>query len=513
MSLSAKLELRQSQTLVMTPQLQQAIKLLQLSNLELAAFVEAELERNPILERVEGDGDRFEAPAAEPAREVESATSLPGEVASTDEWASNAPGEAVQALDADYASIDPEASFAELAAPGLSSWGTGKSGSGGMVGDDYDLEGFVSEARTLADHLHDQLAATIRDPIDRLIGEHLIDMVDEAGYLRGGLSEVADQLGVPLARIERVLAMIQRFDPAGVAARSVVECLTIQLRERNRYDPLIASVLDNLHLLASHDFASLRRACRLNQEDLADIIQEIRGLDAKPGLRFGSVSVQPVVPDVLVRARQDGSWLVELNGETLPKVLVNQSYFASVSRGVRNEDDRSYLTGCLQTASWLVKSLDQRARTILKVSEEIVRQQDAFLTYGVEHLRPLNLRTIADAIQMHESTVSRVTSNKYMATPRGIFELKYFFTSAISSAGDGEALSSESVRHRIRQLIDAETAENVLSDDKIVELLRDGGIDIARRTVAKYREGMSIPSSVQRRRMKRITERTTRLAS
>jgi RNA polymerase sigma-54 factor len=257
----------------------------------------------------------------------------------------------------------------------------------------------------------------------------------------------------------------------------------------------------------------LKRAVGVDPEELADMIREIKGLNPKPGLAFGSVELQPVLPDVLVRPARDGSWSVELNTDTLPRVLVNRSYYTLVSKHASKSDDKTYLMDCLQSANWLVKSLDQRARTILRVAEEVVRQQDGFLTHGVQHLRPLNLKTVAEKIGMHESTVSRVTSNKYMATPRGIFELKYFFTSSISAAnGESEAHSSEAVRHRIRQLIDAETAQNVLSDDRIVELLRNDGIDIARRTVAKYREAMRIASSVQRRREKQMQSRLGQLA-
>jgi RNA polymerase sigma-54 factor len=293
-----------------------------------------------------------------------------------------------------------------------------------------------------------------------------------------------------------------------VFARSLKECLALQLKEQNRYDPVIAAFLDNLHLLANHNLAALRKAVGVEMDELMEIVAEIKRLNPKPGLKHGSVQMQPVVPDVLVRPAPDGSWIVELNSETLPRVLVNRTYLANVSK--TSAADRNYLLECLQTANWLVKSLDQRARTILRVAEEIVRQQDGFFTHGVQYLRPLNLRTVADAISMHESTVSRVTSNKYVATPRGIFELKYFFTSAIASAEEGEAHSSEAVRHRIKQMIEGETPAAVLSDDKIVEKLKCDGIDIARRTVAKYREAMRIPSSVQRRRDKRLTERVER---
>jgi RNA polymerase sigma-54 factor len=299
-----------------------------------------------------------------------------------------------------------------------------------------------------------------------------------------------------------VLAVLQTFDPAGVCARNLTECLAIQLKERDRYDPAMRALVEHLDLLAKRDLAGLRRICGVSDDDLADMIAEIRMLNPKPGLAFGSTTVQPIVPDVFVRSAPDGTWQVELNSDTLPKVLINQRYHAQVSKTTRNDKEKAYIADCLQTATWLVRALDQRAKTILKVSSEIVRQQDGFFARGVQHLRPLNLKTVADAISMHESTVSRVTANKYMATNRGIFELKYFFTSAIAAADGGEAHSAEAVRHRIRQLIDSESAAEVLSDDTIVEKLRGAGIDIARRTVAKYREAMRIPSSVQRRREK-----------
>jgi RNA polymerase sigma-54 factor len=289
-----------------------------------------------------------------------------------------------------------------------------------------------------------------------------------------------------------------------VCARKLAECLANQLKERDRFDPAMQALVAHLDLLAKRDFAALRRCCGVGDEDLVDMIAEIRRLDPKPGIRFGSTIVQPVIPDAFVRPGPDGSWIIELNSDTLPKVLVNQAYYARVASATKAEADKTYLGDCLQSAAWLVRALDQRAKTILKVATEIVRQQEAFLTNGVEHLRPLNLKTVAEAIGMHESTVSRVTANKSMATPRGTFELKFFFTSAIAAANGGDAHSAEAVRHRIRQLIDTETANEILSDDTIVEKLRAAGIDIARRTVAKYREAMRIPSSVQRRRDKQM---------
>ena len=295
---------------------------------------------------------------------------------------------------------------------------------------------------------------------------------------------------------------IQSFDPTGVGARDLPDCLRLQLIEKNRYDPAIAALLDNLDLLARRDFASLRKICGVDDEDLLDMVADIKKLDPKPGLKFGGGAVQPVIPDVFVRRTSDGSFMVELNSDALPRILVNQTYAAKISSKVKNDEEKSYVSEALQTANWLTKSLEQRAKTILKVASEIVRHQEMFFSHGVEYLRPLNLKSVADAIQMHESTVSRVTSNKYIAAERGLFEMKYFFTASIASAEGGESHSAEAVRFRIKQMIDQETPDNILSDDTIVAKLKESGVDIARRTVAKYRDSLRIPSSVERRREK-----------
>jgi len=499
MALTQRLEIRQSQALVMTPQLMQAIKLLQLSNLDLAAYVETELEKNPLLER---SGDDADAPAASEAESQQKAES---------EWSGE--GDKGEEFDPpEGTTADPD-DAGEARAPSSdnlpvqSEWAG--VGAGARPDADYNLEAFVSAEVTLVDHLAEQLALAVADPVRRMIGRHLIDLVDEAGYLTENLAEVAEKLGAPLAEVEAVLAILHGFEPAGVCARNLTECLAIQLKELDRFDPAMQTLVAHLDLLAKRDLAALRKVCDVSEDDLSDMIGEIRHLNPKPGLAFGNTLVQPIVPDVFVRQGPDGSYIVELNSDTLPKVLLNQSYYAEVAGSAKNNKDKTYLADCLQTATWLVRALDQRAKTILKVAKEIVRQQDAFFAHGVQHLRPLNLKTVADAIEMHESTVSRVTANKYMATNRGIFELKYFFTSAIAAADGGEAHSAEAVRHRIKQLIDAEKAQDVLSDDTIVERLRVAGIDIARRTVAKYREAMRIPSSVQRRREKQLSAGTT----
>jgi len=490
LALSARLEIRQGQGLVITPQLQQAIKLLQMSNLELDAFVDAELERNPLLQRDEGEAEPDEAP-------YEDAPAVAEHVADA---------EARADLDATHDDVSPGERATGDAPPAADVGGAvdwSKAGSGGSFDHDGEgMEGVLTREKTLPEHLHDQLSASGLSPTEAIVAGVLIDAVDEGGYLRAEVDEVAERLGCALELVEKVLTVIQGFDPVGVAARDVRECLMIQLKDQNRYDPAIGALLDNLPLLAKRDLGALKKACGVDDEDLREMIAEIRGLTPRPGAAFGGEPTSPVAPDVYVREGSGGLWNVELNSDTLPRLLVDQRYHARVSGQSKTDQEKTFVADCMAQASWLMKSLDQRARTILKVSSEIVRQQDAFLAYGVQHLRPLNLKTVAEAIGMHESTVSRVTSNKYISTPRGLFEMKFFFTSAIASSEGGEAHSAESVRDKIRKLIETEAREaDVHSDDRIVELLKGDGVDIARRTVAKYREAMRIPSSVDRRRM------------
>ena len=504
MALGARLELRQGQSLVITPQLQQAIKLLQLSNIELDAFVEQELEKNPLLVRDEPVADAAEAGDEPFGDDTVSMIDAPGRAegemdARQDDIHDCAPG--------DYATGDASGSPDSAVAAdvgGAIDWS--KAGSGGTLDIDGEgMEGALTREATLHDHLTEQLQVLRLTDAERAIALVLVDGVDEGGYLRLDMDEVAQRLGCSLVLVNGVLTRLQGFDPVGVFARDVRECLMLQLADRNRLDPAMQALLDNLDLLAKRDFPGLRRICGVDDEDIRDMAAEIRGLTPRPGAAFGSTPVQVVAPDVYVREDGYGGWRIDLNTDTLPRLLVDQRYHAEVARASRTDAEKTFVSDCFANASWLVKSLDQRARTILKVSTEIVRQQDAFLAFGVEHLRPLNLKTVADAIGMHESTVSRVTSNKYMNTPRGLVELKFVFTSSIASSDGGEAHSAEAVRHKIKQLIDAEAEgrygdEGVLSDDRIVEILKAAGVEIARRTVAKYREALRIPSSVERKR-------------
>jgi len=499
MALTPRLELRQSQSLVMTPQLQQAIKLLQFSNLELAEYVEQELEKNPMLERDgEDHRDRDDGPSesADPppsADETESLESIDFDAIQPAEIEDDA-------RDVDYDNLYSDDGSADggLVAPQFADAGLG---SGGFDTLAPDLEETLSQKASLRDHLNGQLTMELDDPVDRLIGFHLIDMLDEAGYISGELETVAEILDCTVDRVEATLAKVQQFDPPGIFARSLSECLSLQLADKDRLDPCMKAFLDNLELLGKRDIKGLAKACGADAEDVADMIDEIKALDPKPALAFDHSIAQPITPDVLMRPAPGGGWIIELNTDSLPKVLVNNHYYAHVSSQTRSKKEKQYITEQFQSANWLVKSLHQRATTILKVASELVQQQSAFFAKGVQHLIPLVLRDIAEAIEMHESTVSRVTSNKYMATPRGIYELKYFFTPAIAATGGG-VHSAESVRHRIKALIDEEDPKKILSDDKIVEILKAEGIEIARRTVAKYRESMHIQSSVQRRRDK-----------
>jgi len=513
MAIGPRLDLRQSQSLVMTPQLQQAIKLLQLSNIELNEFVEAELEQNPLLERSDQGGPGEGEVRAEGVDQIASDALPDGEGGSTStdtaealtrsaETGQDVGGE--QSMDSDVDndfSSDTPGDAAGTAGEGgaYESYGPG----GSFNGDDLPgIEQTLAGEQSMRAHLLAELGMIVTTPSDRLIGAHLIDMLDEAGYLKGDLDQLADRLGCEIEDIDAVLGALQGVEPVGMFARDLAECLALQLQERGRLDPAMQALLDNLELLAKRDLGGLMKICGVDEEDVHDMVAEIRELDPKPGRAFNHDVAQPVVPDVLMRPGPDGGWLVELNNETLPKVLVNNTYYAEISGTGLSEKDKRYVQDCLQTANWLVKSLHQRATTILKVASEIVRQQDAFFRHGVSALRPLVLRDIADVIEMHESTVSRVTSNKYMATPRGIFELKYFFTSSVGGSGIGDGHSSEAVRQRIKDMIDAEDPKKVLSDDKIVALLQAEGMDVARRTVAKYRDSLSVPSSVQRRREK-----------
>jgi RNA polymerase sigma-54 factor len=490
--LGPRLDLRQSQSLVMTPQLQQAIRLLALSNLEVESFIAEELERNPLLD----SGDADEAPTPQPQAET-------AEPEAADPLMLGGGGEPALDVDPNDENFHQDSASDRGLDGGLSLEGVG---GGGSEGEGPDFDSFASGDVSLHEHLLAQAGERLGGQ-DLLIAGQIVEQIEETGYFTGSLLDIARRLGVPLAEVERVLAVVQSFDPAGVGARSLAECLALQAKEADRYDPAMARLIDNLDYLAKGNLAALRRICGVDEEDLADMIRELRAYDPKPGCRFAQGErIEAVLPDVFV-GRRAGGWAIELNSATLPRLLVNRSYYTELSSGAQDRKSKAWLSECLASANWLTKALDQRARTIVRVATEIVKQQDGFFRNGVAHLRPLTLRQVAEAIGMHESTVSRVTSNKYLSCDRGLFELKFFFTSAIQSSDGGEAVSAEAVKSHIKALIAAESPGAILSDDQLVDLLRARGFDIARRTVAKYREAIGLGSSVQRRRQKAIGAR------
>lgn len=501
MALGPRLDLRQSQNLVITPQLQQAIKLLQMSSVELATYVDQELESNPLLERDDaGDAETYaDAFSGEPE----------GERAKTDDPAplDRASVESDDFDDGDYAGADDPVVDA-MGASAIDGLGAGAFSAvslpqGAMGGGEGpNLDRLAADAEDLRGYLVQQLNLSFSDPAERMIGLALIEQLDENGYMTTPVAEVAAQLGADLTRVEKVLAGMKCFDPPGIFAADLKECMKLQLIERDRFDPVMEKFIAHLELLGTGDLKKMRELCGVSVEDLQDMIVELRALDPKPALRFERGTDETVIPDIIMTPLAGGGWRIELNPQTLPRVLINQSYVSEVTKVVSSKEEKQFLNERLQQANWLVKALQQRAETVLKVATEIVKQQEEFFRHGVTHLKPLILRDVSTAIEMHESTVSRVTTNKFMETPRGVFELKYFFSQGLPSAGGGEAMSSEAVRHRIKALIDLEKPEAVLSDDQLVDLLKAEGIDVARRTVAKYRESLNIPSSVQRRRAK-----------
>jgi RNA polymerase sigma-54 factor len=484
MALGPRLDLRQSQTLAMTPQLQQAIKLLALSNLEIEAFLGEALESNPLLDAGEISAD---------AGAVSDVSETPREEPSADELILRGQGEADAPLDIDPATLDRDRDTGDWSATG---------GGGGAEGPGIDERG--DDDPTLAEHLDTQAGAATDDPRVLFVARHLIGLLDEAGYLATPLREVAVDLDVPLACTEEALAVVQSLDPTGVGARTLAECLALQAKEADRYDPCMARLIDNLELLAKGEFARLKRMCDVDDEDFAEMLTELRGYDPKPGLKFGTGERAPVVPDILISGNGTAGWDIALNEATLPRLVVNRSYYVELRNGCVDKASKSWLSEKLADAKALIKALDQRQKTILKVAAEIVKQQEGFFRQGVSQLKPLTLRAVAEAVSLHESTVSRVTSNKYLNCQRGTFELKYFFTSGVASSDGEGTVSAEAVKAQIRALCDAEDASDILSDDQLVDLLREKGFDLARRTVAKYREAIGIGSSVQRRRQKKL---------
>jgi RNA polymerase sigma-54 factor len=478
------LDLKQSlnQQLVMTPQLQQAIKLLQLNNLEVSEFVEEELEKNPLLEKVDNSPEDTTSTNPKEAKD-----NIDQEF--DDSWTGNENAPQEQ----DHSNT-------------MSVTGASSSGSNTNFDDpDFNFESRLETEKSLRQHLIDQLTIACSDARDRMVGIYIIDQIDESGYLRIPPNKLAEQIGCSPERLEKLLLIMKGFDPTGIFAANLEECLALQLEEKATLDAPMKKLLDNLNLITEYDPKKLASICGVNEAYLADMMSEIRALNPKPAGLFDHIIVQTAIPDIFMKRlprNEGGGWRVELNNETLPRVLINQEYYTTVASTAARKEDKEYISNQLNSANWLIRALDQRAQTILKTATAIIEEQDAFFNYGIEFLRPLTLKDIAETIEMHESTVSRVTTGKYIGTPRGIFELKFFFSTALIS-DNGMAHSSESIKARIKTLIDQEDPKKILSDDKLVEILKKENIDLARRTVAKYREGLNIGSSVQRRKQKR----------
>ncbi|HDI7939449.1 TPA: RNA polymerase factor sigma-54 [Escherichia coli] len=472
------LQLRLSQQLAMTPQLQQAIRLLQLSTLELQQELQQALESNPLLEQIDTH-EEIDTRETQDSETLDTADALeqkemPEELPLDDSW------------DTIYTAGTP-------------------SGTSGDYIDD-ELPVYQGETtQTLQDYLMWQVELTPFSDTDRAIATSIVDAVDDTGYLTVPLEDILESMGdeeIDIDEVEAVLKRIQRFDPVGVAAKDLRDCLLIQLSQFDKTTPWLEEarliISDHLDLLANHDFRTLMRVTRLKEDVLKEAVNLIQSLDPRPGQSIQTGEPEYVIPDVLVR-KHNGHWTVELNSDSIPRLQINQHY-ASMCNNARNDGDSQFIRSNLQDAKWLIKSLESRNDTLLRVSRCIVEQQQAFFEQGEEYMKPMVLADIAQAVEMHESTISRVTTQKYLHSPRGIFELKYFFSSHVNTEGGGEA-SSTAIRALVKKLIAAENPAKPLSDSKLTSLLSEQGIMVARRTVAKYRESLSIPPSNQRKQL------------
>lgn len=504
MAISPSLQLRTSQSLVMTEQLQQSIKLLQLSALELSEFVDQEMEKNPFLSSEDASDEAPAATAAEEApRDPEAVRpdSDTGEMYTRSldmSGAEGTKGPAPETSNEDIWGGETESHrFEETHGAG----GGGADMEGGYVSD--VIEQRFSESPTLKQHLLEQVQVDFADAEQKFIAAYLIDLLDESGYLREDMSGLHEVLGCDAAQVAAALEQLRACDPAGVFAADLKDCLRLQLREQGKLTPAMETLTANLEVLAEANMKKLARLCGVPEQELSAMLAMLRMLDPRPGSHFGNEQVQTLVPDVMVRKLGASGWRVELNADVMPRLLVNRQYHADLAGRLKGKDDKKFLNEQLANASWLVKALDQRAQTLLKVASEIVRQQELFFEHGIRYMKPMTLRHIAEQVEVHESTVSRITCNKFMATPRGVFPLKYFFSSSLADAAEGEGTSSRTVMHMIKEMVGAESTGDVLSDDAIAEKLAEKGIEVARRTVVKYRKIMHIPSSVERRRQHR----------
>lgn len=506
------LALKQTQSLTMTPQLQQAIALLQMNNIELNEFVRQELDSNPLLQRADDSDETSDNGSSD---DVTHDYHHLSNYAAPDQRDKAVPVQADKdsAMSDEFDRVydDHQQDHHDTDRTDFSNVGSGGNR-------DFDTDGsawdnYASDVPpSLYEHLSQQIQLEFASPQDQMLALSLVEHLDEAGYFRGNLKKIAEQFAADLEDVELVLARCQQMEPAGLFALDLAQCLELQLKDQGLLTPAFHALLANLSLMGSHDYRKLQQKCNVSEDEFRRMLVQLKRLDPKPALAFTHDVVQTLIPDVTMRRnrnpQQPGTWIVELNPDALPKILVNQRYAAIVQqKGNRpktkpDENQTEYLIDKLQSAQFLVKALDQRAQSILKIASEIVRQQEAFFAYGVAYMKPLVLRDIASAVEVHESTVSRITTQKYIETPRGTFELKYFFSSHVGGGVGSMEHTAHAVKARIKQLIDAENPKQILSDDQLVELLKLDDIPIARRTVTKYREALGIGSSVDRRRQK-----------
>ncbi len=493
-----RMDLRNAQQMVMTPQLQAAINLLTMTNLELSTYIEEQLAANPFLEKVEGSGSGTEAPEGAPASDL---TAQPNDVREAFSATPDAPARSEEPEVTDGVYEDGPAYHDSDAYAG-----TGSGGSSDFSEDEREFDATLSKPVTLRDHLNEQIAVTFTDPRDAALAGVLADALDESGYLRQDPDDLAENLKVSPERLENVLNTLKCLDPTGVFARDLSECLALQLQEQGEWDDAWEKLLANLNLLAGHELKKLAQACGLDADELKERVTHLKTLNPKPASSFEQLIVQTALPDVLMTRlpkSQGGGWRVELNHDTLPKVLVNQRYVREVEDAKPSKETKTYVSQAIANANWLIRAMDQRAQTVLAVAAAIIEAQDGFFLYGIEFLRTMTLKDVAEEIGVHESTVSRIVNGKFIATPRGLFELKFFFSSGVTNS-DGQDVAAEAVKSKIKTLIEAENPKDILSDDTLAEMLNKDGINVARRTVAKYREAMGYPSSVLRRRQKNV---------
>lgn len=493
MAITPKLELKQSQSLLMTPQLRQAINLLQMSNLELNALIEEELISNPLLQKEEADaGNDAEQPQTIDDYDTEENPSF-----SEEEFAPDFDlADRFDDSGADSEGYDDNASENNY------SWEEYNRNKNNRGNEDYDFfEKRLSDKPSLYQILREQIGLNFTNAQDRFIAQRLCEYLDEAGYFRGNKEQIAATLKIKESRIEEILKKLKDFEPSGIFAENLAECLEIQLKETEKTTSKIFSILNNLPLLAEGKLKELKKRCLLTDEELAAGIKKIKSLNPKPAADYNSETAAIIIPDVFVKRDKYGIYHVELNNMSLPRVLINRQYYAEIKNGEKST--RRYIKENLNSANFLIKALHQRAESILRVSEEIVKRQYDFFEQGIEHLKPMSLKDIAEALEIHESTVSRITNGKYMHTPLGLFELKYFFSQAAGSYTGEEQTSVLSIKHKLKKWIEEETPEHILSDEELSEFFAKEGLKVARRTVAKYREALGIGSSAERKRAKR----------